>query len=651
MKKRLLYLILLTAWMLPSFASAADTGTQKGESLDDIVITTSRVEETKKEVVQTLTIIDREEIEMSAADDLADLLAEKGVGHIHKYPSGNTSVGIRSFRTDTHGNDLKGNVLILLNGRRAGTGNLAKFMTKNIERIEIIRGPGAVQYGSAGMGGVINVITKQGSENFEGFIEAGYGSNNHKEQSVGLSGMVEGADYSAAVTRLDEGDYETGEGEDYYNTYIDDQINASINLGYEFAPSNRVGLIYNHFETQTGNYSSFTSNTANGDYAEKDNRSIDLIYDGATDTKQYIWRMRYFTGEDNNNYYYPDSGSSDSETKTEQNGAQAQITGDFDLAQLTLGTDWLNYDIGGTGTESEYDNFALFLLGKLRLSDNRLILTAGLRQDLYEISGADTDVSDDDLTLSLGAAYLFTENWKVRLSFGQAFVMPTAESMLMDVTYYGGYYVYEGNPDLKPERSSSYEAGVEYDANFINADLSVFYTDYEDKIVSQYVGLIGGSYTYTYVNVDEATISGIEGVVSFDIGGQMGLGLQIKPYVNFVYLTEYEDGETGEDLQYVSDLTLSAGLDIGKPDLFNVKFTLAHTGDQQVYDWSAGEEVTKKAFTVANLTARYKIYETANGNTFWLRGEIDNLFDRDYEYVVGYPMAGRTFFASLKFTF
>ncbi|WDP84831.1 MAG: TonB-dependent receptor [Desulfobacter sp.] len=647
MKKWLWILIILTVWMLPSVLMADDT--------DEMVVTASRVKEKKKEVTQTVQTIDKIEIEASGASGLADLLAEKGIGHIHKYPSGNTSVGIRGFRTDPHGNDLNGNILILLNGRRAGTGNLTKFMTKNIERVEIIRGPGAVQYGSAGMGGVINVITKQGTDNFEGFVEAGFGSYSHNEQSVGLSGKSGKFDYSAAITRLDKDDYKTVNDGDYANTNIDDQINASINLGYEFAPDNRIGLIYNFYDVETGNWSSLAYNSANDDYTEKDNASLDLIYDGATETKSYTWRLRYFNGEDNNNYYYPDSGKDASETETDQNGIQAQVTGNFGLSQLTLGTDWVNYDINASGVASEYDNKALFALGKTRLLGERLILSGGVRLDDYEIEGNGTEKSDDDVTFNLGTAYLLTDNWKIRLNFGQAFVMPTAEQLLIDMSYSGGFYIYEANPNLNPERSQTYEAGIEYESLLTRAGLTAFYTDYKDKIVSAYSRTVGMSNYYSYSNVNEATISGIEGTLSFDMGGLLGWGLEVRPFANFVYLNEYEDGDTGKDLLYTSDMTISAGLRVADPDLFNVNLVITHTGEQDINVYNAvamaTERVTKKDFTVTNLTGNYKIFQQENGNALWVHGEVNNLFDKDYEYINGYPMAGRNFFASLKYAF
>ena len=156
-------------------------GQEAGKVMEEVVVTASRVKEKKKEITTNVTIIDEEEIKDSSATDLGDLLAETGIGHIHKYPGASTSVGIRGFRTDCIGVDLAGHVLILIDGRRAGTGNAAKIMTKNIERIEVIRGPASVQYGSAAMGGVVNVITKQGKDKPTAFVEGLLGSYDYKE--------------------------------------------------------------------------------------------------------------------------------------------------------------------------------------------------------------------------------------------------------------------------------------------------------------------------------------------------------------------------------------------------------------------------------------------------------------------------------------
>ncbi len=94
------------------------------------MVTASRYKESIKDTPMNVEVIGQKEIEASSAKDLGELLAEKGIGTIREYPGTLTSVGIRGFRTDTHGNDLLGHVLILLDGRRAGTGNVAKILTK-----------------------------------------------------------------------------------------------------------------------------------------------------------------------------------------------------------------------------------------------------------------------------------------------------------------------------------------------------------------------------------------------------------------------------------------------------------------------------------------------------------------------------------------
>ena len=183
-RPRLLFALGLAASLpaSPTLAAPADAP----PTMEEVVVTAGRIAEDKKTVSAHVSLIDREEIEQSSAATVADLLAERGIGHIQKYPGAMTAIGLRGFRSDTHGNDLQGHVLILLDGRRAGTGNAAKLLTGNVERIEIIRGPAAVQYGSAGMGGVVNIITRRGAEN-GGAVGIGGGSDDQVEGDLGLT--------------------------------------------------------------------------------------------------------------------------------------------------------------------------------------------------------------------------------------------------------------------------------------------------------------------------------------------------------------------------------------------------------------------------------------------------------------------------------
>ncbi|MGO7771011.1 TonB-dependent receptor plug domain-containing protein, partial [Rhizobium ruizarguesonis] len=70
---------------------------------------------------------------------------------------------LRGASTDGQGRDFRSQVLVLVNGRRAGTANLSKLSPSDVERIEIVRGPSSVIYGSQAMGGVVNIIMKTGA--------------------------------------------------------------------------------------------------------------------------------------------------------------------------------------------------------------------------------------------------------------------------------------------------------------------------------------------------------------------------------------------------------------------------------------------------------------------------------------------------------
>ena len=205
--------------------------------MGEVVVTAGRVVEKIQEQTMSVLVIDAEEIAASPARDLGDLFAEKGLGYVQKYPGALTTVSIRGFKTNAQASDLLGDSLVLLNGRRAGTGNVAMIMTRDIERVEIIRGPGAVQYGSAAMGGVINIITRQGEGPVNGEVFGALGSYDFAEGGALLSGDTDRFDYSVSFAQSTMNDYKTADGDRYRNTGFDSKQSYSVNLGYSFLVS------------------------------------------------------------------------------------------------------------------------------------------------------------------------------------------------------------------------------------------------------------------------------------------------------------------------------------------------------------------------------------------------------------------------------
>lgn len=630
-------------------------------TLDEVVVTSGRVEEAKQEVTSHVTILDEATIERSSARTLNELLAEQALGHVHGYPGALSSIGIRGFRTETHGNDLLGHVLILLDGRRIGTGNAARIPVRNIDRVEIVRGPAAVQYGSAAMGGVVNVITKQGQGKPNLLLEGMYGSNSFKEGAVSLSGEANGLDAAVSVSGRSAGDYKTGEGHRYLNTGYDRQDAVSLNLGYTPTPGHRIGIVHLYSDADRAGSPSYFSQNDLDDYTDSMNRSTDLSYEGVMLDGPLSWKLRWFEGRDRTTWFDTVESNPDgfdagipSERDTKFRGAQAQISLDRDLYMVTAGFDWVGYRIDNTWLprRTRYENPSGFLLGKVRLLDRRLILSGGLRYDDYEVEVADPagrTETDDRLTPRFGASFMLAEGLKLRANYGEAFVMPGADQLAADYVAFGRRQL--GNPELKPETSRTLDCGIDYVRGAMEASFTWFMTSYKDKIEASTTA--GGD--STWANLGKASLNGLEAEISYDLGALFNWSWEVRPELQAAYLTKYRDEVTGEDLLYMSDIAVSMGLIVAYGDDFWARVQASYWGPQSVEDWESGRfpvpVVDKGGFTVVNLAAGKTLFKTERAGTVSARLEVKNLLDHSYDHVKGYPMPGRRIFGGLEWRF
>lgn len=644
--------------ILPLTAHGADTPSPGGTLLDEVVVTAGRSAETLRTVTAHVSIIDAAEIRQSTSRTVADLLAEQGLGHIHRYPASLSSVGVRGFRTDTHGNDLQGKVLVLLDGRRAGTGNLAKMLTKNVERVEIIRGPGAVQYGSAGMGGVINVITRQGRDNSL-FVESGAGSFGHREGNLGGTVKLDKFDFSGSLGHARRDSYQTGAGDPYPNSGVGGETGFSSNLGYSFSERHRLGLIVTGVDIDGAGSPDYFNRPDQDDSTDKRNISLDLNYRGKS-AGGGQWLVRAFLGRDENSWSDPTSsdpsGYDDgiaSSNSSDQHGAQAQYSATWGTSTLTTGLDLLHYRVENSWNpkESSYLNPALFVLGHTTVFQY-LTVSGGLRQDWYRVEMEEPKGNSENqkqLIPQIGVALALMPQLKLRAQYAQAFMLPSADQLAADYQSFAGRV--RGNPELLPESSATWEVGLDGEAGGVRASLGYFATDYEDKIVIHY--LADGSTTWT--NLGEATLKGLEAEISADLGAPLGLSWEIRPSLGLTHLTTFRDESSGEDLLYTSATELATALVVGDGKDNFVRINARYTGSQEVQDWeSAGYPtpvVELDPFTVVDLAASWRFYENAGSGAWILRAELRNLGDEDYAYVKGYPMPGRSLFVGLRWEF
>lgn len=637
---------------------------EKFISLEEIVVTATRIEEPKKDVPASVQIITQEDIKNSTARNAGDLISEASIGHIHKYPGLLTSsIGLRGFRTDLF-NDLKSRVLVLINGHRIGTVDLTKIPIEDIEKIEIVKGPTSVLYGSSAMGGVINIITKEGKEGINGSIGGEIGSWEYWKTQAELNGKKGAFDFYFTASRSSRDDYDAkGYGRIENSGHNDETISAR--LGYKFFDRHHIYIGFQHWKGWKIGSPGPRYSPDPDDYIDKGRDSFDIGYETETfKTTYYLIKDRdeWHEGKTAGPWETPNSTEL---KKMDTQGASLQKTFLMGDHRIIIGGQWDQIEVessSNTGApynpNSRYNSYGAFTEGRLSLFNKRLLLSAGVRYDYFkneilETQGITTlkpkkeDI--DHITVRGGLVYKLTDNLNLKGNVGTAFRAPAPDELATDyVSSYGIHYI--GNPELKPENSITYDVGVNYIKGLLKSEFTFFHTEFKDKILSYYNNIINA---LTFKNVDGATLEGIEGSFSYNVGFAIGLKISIEPFANVTYHTRYlskdelEIEKYGKTLLYTPKWTCAFGIRASQ-DKWDARLLVNYTGDEKILDWSTYPYpvVEKADFTVINLKGSYRPIKNLE-----ILASIENLFDRAYEYAQHYPMPRRTFIGGIRWMF
>lgn len=633
---------------------------KKIAKIDDIVVTATKTEESKRDVSAAVQIMSAEDIKHSTAKNAADLIVESGVGHVQKYNGGLASmVEVRGLQTDMF-NPEKSRVLVLVNGSNAGTVNLAAIPTDNVERIEIVKGPASVLYGSSAMGGVINIITKKGRGGFHASVGGELGSWNYWKAQADINGEANRFDYYVAASRSARDDYKTKDYGTINNTDYDDET-VSARLGYKLFDDHHVSVGYQHWKgwdmgTAGGIYDPDPDN-----YTDKERNSFDVNYKVGTFSAKYYYVKNsdvshggMVSGPGNTSIY-------DANIYTQGVNLQKNFAiGDH---RIIIGGQWDRVKSVGRSNEgapyypdSKYDSYGLFTEGRLSLLNKRLLVSAGLRYDYFEnemlaTEGLSTDSRKehlDQVTARGGLVYKITNDLSLKGNVGTAYRAPAPLELAADYMSWGTHYV--GNPNLDPEKSITYDAGLDYSKGPFRADCAYFYTDFDDKIVGYYDTARA---VYTYKNIPGATIQGVELNAAFDIGAALGWPVIIEPFTNITYKFTYKQenqGAADTTLTYTPKWTGAFGLRAGQ-EKWDARLIANYVGHEDVTDYNTtsatyGRVINKGGFAVFGLKGTYRPVKNIE-----LMLSVENLFDRGYEYVLGYPMPGRSVIGGAKWIF
>lgn len=641
---------------------AAGPSAASGEEIrDTLVVTASRVPVPLMATGSSVSVIDREQIEARQSIFAVDLLQD--VPGIAVSRSGGIGSQAQVRVRGAEANHL----LVLIDGIEANdpAGNdefaFQDLTTWDVERIEVVRGPQSALWGSDALAGVVNVITRQPTEEFSagGFAEAGA----YDTFSAGgrVAGQVLGARAGLSLSRVDSNGTNisrTGDEDDGY-----ENTTATLTLGG--SPSDSLDLSF------VGRYTDTTKGFDVTDFGtglpadSGDQTDVDLGYFRAGGTLQLLdgrWtqslRAAWTTTDTVNTSDFGSAGT----TAADKYGLYYQTTWQFTPGavdgngnSVTLAVDHEQQDFRQRGDiividpddpsqdldpnqDQDLDNTAAVL---------ELLLTPFERTSL-SLSGRYDDNSDfDDVATFRATTSWTTEGTRTRLhaAFGTGQKAPT---FIDRFGYFADQFV--GNPDLEPETSRGWEAGVEQPLweDRIGLGATYFREDLEDEIN----GFVfdPGTGRFTAVNLDGT--SGRRGV-------ELTARATVTPTLRFSGSYTYTDATqpdpvTGDDIREIRRPRHSASFNGDWRFLASragLNFNLTYVGDQddtffEVAPPFGTQTVNLDSYYLASVAASYQLTEQAS-----VYARVENLLDEDYENIYGYNTPGVGAYAGIRVGF
>ena len=594
------------------------------QTADDIVVTASGIEQSKYEVGQAITVIDAETIETRQTTDVVDLLA--------------TTPGVRFSRTGSTGSvagvSLRGaettQTLVLIDGVKvndpSGIGDGYDFghlLTGNIDRIEVLRGSNSVVHGSQAIGGVVSLMTATPVAGFAANASTDYGYSDTltaKADISGTAGRLSGG-IGGAYFRTD------GISSAAVGTEKDGYKNFAGNARLKMAFSDALSLdLRGYYITADLDYDSFFGAPADSpDIAKLDQyvgyAGLNLgLFDGRFTSRAAVTWLR-----NDRDYHFvrgtaPDYGYSGTNLRFEYQGVVTPV----DQAKLIFGYEHErpDYDFFGFGsTDSQRaDIDSVYALGIVQPFTG-LSVTGGVRHDDHSQFGGAT-------TLGANANYSPNDGaTNVRLSYGEGFKAPSLYQL---------YDAFSGNAALRPERSKSYDIGVDQSLADGRAlmSLTAFLRDTTDQI--NY-----GNATFTYGNIDRTRAKGIEAT----------LALRPVDALNVTASYSYIDAHDrsgrpvfdGKRLPRRAEHAVSLSADYDWSFGLSTGATVTMVGDS--FD-DAANSVRLDGYALAGVRASMPI-----GQNLELYGRIDNLFDADYATAAGFGTYGRAAYGGVRVSF
>ena len=600
---------------------------------EQVLVTATRMQTPRREVASAVTVIDAEAIQRRGLDNVADVLRTvPGVEIARTGGAGQTaSLFIRGASSER--------VKILIDGVEYNDpispgrfADISHLQVDDIERIEIVRGPQSVLYGTDAIGGVINIITKRGDGPARVGVRAEIGSYQSFRESISANGQLGDVDYYLNLSRWDSGGFSSADSDDG-NREDDGYENTSVTLSLSARPTEdaTVRLILRHIDavSEIDDFGGVGGDDPNHDV---DSEQTLVRLEGSLLSMDDRWEQKlsfsYFDIDrtdidhpDDTDPTFIDSGFKGARKEIEW---QHNVTLPQDQI-LTFGVEF-DEEVGSSFYETDgfNDTFparsaeTVGTYAQLLVSHNdRLFATIGVRYDDHEDFGS-------ALTYRIApACWLKDRGTKLKAAFGTGFKAPSLFQLFST----------SGNPDLNEEDSFGWEIGIEQALLEDCASVELIYFDNDiDDLISY------DSATFAFVNLGQVEMRGVECAFGFQATDDVRLD------GHYTYL-DAEDKETGEEL--VRRPAHRAGVDatwVANEKLLMLAGVL-YVDDRKERDFSSfpATRVTLDRYELWHLRAVYSASERVE---FFAR--VENILDEDYEEVSGFGSAGRSAYVGAK---
>ncbi|HHJ38998.1 MAG: hypothetical protein AXA67_10980 [Methylothermaceae bacteria B42] len=624
MNIRLNALLLVPVFATSPVLAANDDTTQ----LEPLVVTATRIPQPLSKIGRSITVITAEDIAARQVFTLSDVL--RSVPGLDVVQTGGLGKTTSLFLRGANSN----HTLVLIDGIEvndtASPGaafDFANLTVDNIERVEILRGPQSILYGSDAIGGVINIVTKLGKGKPGASLSAEGGSFSTWKLGGNSAGSLDSVSYSISASHLKSGGFSAAddrlgnqEDDSYKNTTVSARMGwqALDNLNLD------VAARFHHSETDIddcgGPNCDDPNNRQEGDQIFVRGQGKLGLFD---DFWQQTLRLSYSRTERRNrdqlepgDQFALDSNFRGEKFKLDWQNNLNLTSWDTLVFGITTETEW--FDTNEIDTKSATTK-GYYGQNQIEIWD-RFITTAGVRYDDHNRAGG-------KVTWGVSQAVLIPEtNTKLHASYGKGFKAPSLFQLLAPAGQFGPI----GNPDLKPERSRGWDVGI--DQSF-----------WEDKILlgatyfhNQFTNLIDFEFGTGYVNTAAARSVGVESYVEIQ-------PLDILTLRGSYTFTNTEDNQENALFNRPRHKG-SFDADLAILENGHLHLNVLTVGSRRFSSFSVKQKLP--TYVVVNLAGSYQILPN-----FTVFGRINNLLDKEYEEVPGYGASRVAGFGGFRLSF